>query len=303
MATLSYGLRIPAVHPVDPAAIRAFVTRAEELNFTSIWAGDHVFYHVDVLQPLHLLTWISAFTTRVRLGTAVMLSAYLNPVLLARAAASLDRLSGGRLMLGMSLGGTAAEYGSIGVPMDQRLGRLLESVEIMRRLWQEDGVSFKGRYHEIEGGSINPKPVQAGGVPIYLGGIREPMLRRIARVGDGWIGPSGNIDNFLAGIETILGVAAERGRDAKTLSFAKLQNISLAATHEEAREAGEHHWKTYYGPNFDLDAATIYGTPEECRAKLAVFEKAACDEVTVVMEPAGLSLTQLETLAGITIRA
>ena len=303
MAKLKYGLRIPSVHPADPSALRLFVTRAEELGFESIWVGDHVFYRVDVLQPLHLLTWVAAQTTRVRLGTAVMLSAYLNPVLLARAAASLDCLSGGRLTLGMSIGGTAAEYSSIGVPMEQRLGRLMESIEIMRRLWREDGVNYEGRYQTITDGSINPKPVQPGGVPIYLGGIREPMLRRIARVADGWIASAGPIDSFLAGVRTILDAAEARHRDLRTLSFAKLQGISVAPSAPEAREQGERHWKNYYGPNFNIDAATIYGTPDDCRQGLAAFEEAACDELTLVLEPAGLSLQQLKLLAGITTLA
>jgi probable F420-dependent oxidoreductase len=303
MAKVRYGLRIPAVHPIDLAALRTFVSRAEELGFTSVWAGDHVFYGVDVLQPLHLLTWIAAFTTRVRLGTAVMLSAYLNPVLLAREAATLDRLSDGRLMLGMSLGGTAAEYTSIGVPMNQRLGRLLESIEIMRKLWTQDGVAYKGRYHEIVDGTINPKPVQAGGVPVYLGGVSEPMLRRIPRVADGWIGSAGSIDRFLAGVETVIEAANAIQRDPATLAFAKLQSVSVAATTEAARETAEAHWKAYYGPRFDVEAATIYGTPDECRVKLAALEGAACEDVSLVMEPAGLSLAQLEMLAEFTAQA
>ncbi len=303
MTRVNYGLRVPAVHPVDTVALRAFVSRAEELGFTSIWAGDHVFYRSDVLQPLQMLTWIAAFTTRVRLSTAVMLSAYLNPVLLAREAASLDRLSDGRLALGMSLGGTAAEYTSIGVPMNQRLGRLLETVEIMRLLWREDGVNYKGRYHEIVEGTINPKPVQANGVPIYLGGTGDAMLRRIPRVADGWIGAGAPIDRFLTGVETVLGAADAIARDPSTLSFGKLQGISIAATQEQARAVGERHWKSYYGPNFDIDAATIYGTPDECRAQLAVFEGAACDEVTLALELPSLSLEDLETLATVTTLA
>ena len=300
MARVKYGLRIPSVHPADPAALRRFVIRAEELGFSSLWAGDHVFYGVDVLQPLQLLTWVSALTTRVRLGTAVMLSSYLNPVLLARAAASLDCLSGGRLTLGMSIGGTPAEYTSIGVPIEQRVGRLMESIEIMRKLWSEDGVSYDGRYHKITEGTINPKPLRPGGIPIYLGGIREPMLRRLARVADGWIAASINLDQFLAGVETILAAAEQRQRDPASLAFAKLQNVSVAPTLAQARDQGERHWKAYYGPTFNIDAATIYGTPDECKQKLDAFTAAACDEVTVVMEPAGLSLEQLEMLAGIT---
>jgi len=88
--------------------LRAFVVRAEELGVDSIWVGDHVYHHVDVLQPLHMLTWVAALTKRVRLGTAVMLTAYMNPVLLAKAIASVDYMSGGRLQLGISIGGTEA---------------------------------------------------------------------------------------------------------------------------------------------------------------------------------------------------
>lgn len=300
MARIEYGLRIPAVHPADPSELRLFVTRAEELGFKSIWVGDHVFYRVDVLDPLQLLTWVAAQTTRVRLGTAVMLSAYRNPVLLARAAATLDRLSDGRLILGMSIGGTPAEYSSIGVPIEQRLGRLLESIEIMRRLWRTDGVDYEGRYQKITDGSINPKPVQLGGVPIYLGGIREPMLRRVARVADGWIASAGPIDSFLAGVQLIRDAAEAHQRDPGTLAFAKLQGISVASTAAAAREQGERHWKSYYGPNFNIDAATIYGTPDDCRKGLAAFENAPCDEVTLVLEPAGLAPGQLEQLAEIT---
>src|SRR5690606_2819497 len=134
-----------------------------------------------------LLTWVAAKTFRVRLNQAVMLSAYLNPVLLAKAASTVDVLSGGRLSLGMSIGGTEAEFKSIGVPMNQRVGRLLENIEIMRRLWREDDVMYEGRYNQIEGGRINPKPVQADGIPVYMGGTSDAMLKRIARVGDGWV--------------------------------------------------------------------------------------------------------------------
>src|SRR5207248_9810439 len=130
-------------------AVRSFVVEAESLGFDSIWAGDHVFYRADVLQPLELLPWAAAVTTRVRLGTAVMLTSYLNPVLLAKAAASLDYLSGGRLTLGLSIGGSEAEYRSIGVPMQERVGRLVEGVKIMRRLWSEDGVNFAGKYNQV----------------------------------------------------------------------------------------------------------------------------------------------------------
>lgn len=304
MATqLEYGLRIPSKHPADVRALRQFVLKAEELGFHSIWVGDHVFYHVDVLQPLHLLTWVAAQTSRVQLGTAVMLSAYLNPVLLAKEAATLDYLSGGRLRLGMSIGGTEAEYKSIGVPMNQRVGRLLENAAILRALWQGDGVSYQGKYYEVEGASINPKPARPGGVPIYFGAFGDAMLRRIARHADGWVGGSGNIDAFLKGVETLRSFATEQGREPDSLGLAKLQNISVAPSTAEARELADGHWKTYYGPNFNVDAATIYGTPEACRERLEVFKQTSAPRITMALEPSSLDLGQLERLAGITVAA
>ena len=300
-AELRYGLRVPAVHPASVPALRDFVIEAEKLGFDSIWVGDHVFYHVDVVQPLHLLTWVAAQTTRVRLGTAAMLSAYLNPVLLAKAAASLDYLSEGRLLLGMSIGGTEAEFKSIGVPMNQRVGRLLESVAIMRALWQGDAVAYEGKYFQVEQGNIRPKPVRPNGVPIYFGAFGEPMFRRIARVADGWVGGSGSIDRFLAGVESIRTFAREQGRDPESLGFAKLHNVSVDVDPAKARRLAEDHWHEYYGPSFDVEAATIFGTPEQCAEKLSLFEQASAPVVTIVLEPSTLDPAQLETLAGITV--
>jgi probable F420-dependent oxidoreductase len=303
MATVKYGLRIPAVTPTDVEALRRWVTRAEALGFESIWAGDHVFYASDVLQPLHLLTWVAAQTSKVRLGQAVMLSAYLNPVLLAKAAGTIDVLSGGRFSLGMSIGGTEAEYRSIGVPMNQRVGRLMESIEIMRRLWREDNVAFEGRYNTIEKGTINPKPVQPGGVPIFLGANGPAMLRRIARVADGWVGSAGPIDRYIDGVRQVRAFAVEQGRDPESIAFAKLQGISVHGDASTARTQGEEHWRAYYGPNFNIDAATIYGTPAQCAEQLQVFKGAECREMTLVLEPPGLGLDHLETLASFTASA
>ncbi|MQF83065.1 LLM class flavin-dependent oxidoreductase [SAR202 cluster bacterium AD-802-E10_MRT_200m] len=99
------GLRIPSIHPANIKQTQRFVVEAETLGFHSIWAGDHVFHKVDVLDPLTLLGWISGLTTNIRLGTSILLAAYRNPVLLAKTTASLDYISDGRLTLGMSLGG------------------------------------------------------------------------------------------------------------------------------------------------------------------------------------------------------
>jgi probable F420-dependent oxidoreductase len=294
---LNFGLRIPSVHPLNVDDLRAFVQRAEALGYHSLWVGDHTFYRVDVPHPLHLLTWVAALTSRVRLGTAIMLGAYQNPVLLAKEAATLDALSGGRLTLGISIGGTEAEYKSIGVPMNQRVGRLLENIRIMRRLWKDDEVAFEGRYNQIEGASVKPKPVQQPGVPIYIGAGGEAMFRRLARVADGWVGPgTGQVEDFVVNAAKLRQLAEEQGRDPDKLGWAKLHNISVASDKAAAVELAETQWKSYYGARYNVEAGTIYGSPAECAERLKGFLATDAPELTLALEPAGLGLDQLERL-------
>jgi probable F420-dependent oxidoreductase len=294
--TLNVGVRIPSGDAPDPADLRQFVQRAEELGFESIWVGDHVFHHTDVLHPLDLLSWIAGQTHRVRLGTAVVLAAYLNPVLLAKSAATIDHLSEGRLVLGVSLGGTADEFTSLGVPMQQRLGLLLENVAIARRLWREDGVDHVGRYHHLTAASVRPKPRQDP-LPVYFGGRSTSMLHRLARVADGWIASSHwTVEEFIAGTTTVRERAAEGGRDPDRLGIAKVQGVSVHRDGKQAKERAHSHWQRYYGPTFDVDRSIIHGTPEECTELLAGFRKADAPEITLILEPTSLEPAELDLL-------
>ncbi len=296
--TVNIGLRIPSIHPCDTDALRSYVLEAEALGFHSIWVGDHVFYRVDILDPLTMLTWVAAQTTRVRLGTAVMLTAYRNPVLLAKAASSLDHLSGGRLTLGVSIGGSEAEFNSLGVPMNKRVTHLRENVAIMRRLWAEEDVEYEGNFHRIEGGTMTPRPVQKPGVPIWFGGASEAMHRRLAGIADGWVGPGGMpADTFVDGVKRVRDFAAEQGRDPDTLGFGKLINVSIDPSRERAFDLARAHWNTYYGPNFNVERSAICGEPEEVGAALWEFGKAEASEVTLAIEISNLDLGQLQLLA------
>jgi len=300
--TVNVGLRIPSVHPTDVEAVRSFILEAENLGYHSIWVGDHVYYRVDVIDPLVLLTWAAAQTSRVRLGTAVMLTAYRNPVLLAKTASSIDYLSGGRLTLGISIGGTEAEYKSLGVAMNERVAHLRENVAVMRSLWAGEDVSYDGRYRQIEHGTMSPKPKQLSadktGVPLWFGGGSEPMLRRLAEIADGWVGSGGApAENFVSGVESIKGFAKEKGRNPDTLGYSKLINVSVADTKQKAFDLAKEHWSEYYGPNFDVDKSAIYGEPHAVRAGLREFGEADTPEVTLILEPSSLDIGQLELLA------
>ena len=306
-STVNIGLRIPSVHPTDVEAVRRFIQEAENLNYHSIWVGDHVYYRVDVVDPLVLLTWAAAQTSRVRLGTAVMLTAYRNPVLLAKTAASIDYLSNGRLTLGISIGGTEAEYKSLGVAMNERVAHLRENVGIMRSLWAGEDVSYNGRYYQIEHGTMSPRPTQRSadktGVPLWFGGSSEPMLRRLAEIADGWVGSGGApAENFVSGVKQIREFARAKGRDPDTLGFGKLINVSVNQSKDTAFDLAKAHWGEYYGPNFDVNKSAIFGEPDTVTQGLQAFCETDCPEITLILEPSSLDLGQLELLAKTTER-
>ncbi|WP_250563582.1 LLM class flavin-dependent oxidoreductase [Sphaerisporangium fuscum] len=164
--------------------------RAEALGFDSVWAGDSPLTRPRA-EPLLLLSAVAMATHRVTLGTAVLLPALRHPILLAHQLATLDRLAGGRLIVGMGGGfpspGTEAQFTAIGVAFARRVSRLEESIEAMRHLWSGREVSFTGRHFDFHGVRLAPTPARPAGPPIWLAGGGEAALRRVARLADGWL--------------------------------------------------------------------------------------------------------------------
>lgn len=175
----------------DPARLIELAVEAEKLGFDSVWAGDSPIARPR-LDALTLLAAVAARTARVRLGTAVLLAALRPPVIAAHALASLDRLASGRLVVGVGAGfplpATEAEFAAAGVPFKQRVGRLMETVAIWRSLWSaERPVDFEGRYWQLGQLEVEPKPVQAGGPPLWLAGSAPRALERAGASFDGWL--------------------------------------------------------------------------------------------------------------------
>ena len=192
------GLRIGISLPVrelenDLAAIRDFARTAEELGFTHLRIPDLVMRpgggHLH--EPLTLLSWVAALTSTIELVPSVIILPVRQTVLVAKQAAELDLLSGGRLRLGVGVGRSAEEYVALGQDFRTRGRRCDEQIELLRLLWTRDDVTFEGRWDRIEGAGINPLPVQRP-IPIWIGPgggageIAEPVLRRIGRLADGW---------------------------------------------------------------------------------------------------------------------
>jgi probable F420-dependent oxidoreductase len=178
----------------DAQALVDIAGRAEELGVDSVWVHDHVFNVGHVLdriggkpyyEPLTLLSFVAARTRRVRLGTSVLVLPYHHPIRLAKMAATLDVLSGGRLILGIGVGAIEKEMHAMGSPFAERGAVTDEAIAVMRTLWSEDDPRYDGTYSRFEGMKFSPKPLQKP-IPILIGGVSRAAIRRAARLGDGW---------------------------------------------------------------------------------------------------------------------
>ena len=183
------GIAIPQVFSdttVDINLIQQFVQKAEALGYDSLWVQESIVGNVPVLEPLSLLTYAAALTSRLRLGTSVMLTVLRNPVQLAKLVASLDQLSQGRLTVGIGIGGHVPEA-IFGLPSGQRVRRFVEGIQVMKALWTQPRAQVSGTFWQFQNVAMEPKPVQKPHPPIWVGGMGEKKtLRIVAEHADGW---------------------------------------------------------------------------------------------------------------------
>ena len=293
------GILVPGSFAGTPPTLSeftAFFQRADDLGLHSLWVIDRIFHTVNVLDPMTLLTCAATVTSRVRLGTSVLLFALRNPVLMAKTTATLDYLSGGRLILGVSLGGRDNEFEPLGVSMQQRVSRLRENLTVMRKLWTEQNVTFQGRYYHLDQVNMEPKPVQKPGVPILMGGSVDAVLKRSAEEADGWIaGSRGTPETFHEAWQKVLAYARAAGKDVSTLESGKLLYIDVGEDRIQCRDNLRTFTHAYYGPQYDVDATGVFGSAKECTAKIQEFIDAGAQNI--ILAPIGLDVGQLRRLA------
>lgn len=220
---MRYGFVVPNNFGVaDPHEVAGLGVRAEVLGFDSVWVNHHVLnvgYVRDRLgdRPYHdalvLLTWLAAKTSRVTLGTSVLVMPYLHPMVLAKQLATLDHLSSGRLVVGVGAGSLPEENAALGVPYDSRGAYCNEFIEVLRKLWTDERASFVGQFFSFENIISSPKPLQRPHPPIVIGGNRPPALRRAARLGDGWHPMNCSPDGVRRRLETLRSEASPARRD------------------------------------------------------------------------------------------
>lgn len=205
---MEFGLSLPSRGPLaKPELIGRLVQKAEALRYSSVFVSDHVVlptnsrsaypYHPagefpggarqDYLEPLALLPYLAGQTKRIKLGTSVLIIPYRNPVVTAKQLATLDVLSGGRLILGCGVGWWEEEFRALAAPPFTERGRVTdEYLRLMKTLWTEEAPTFEGRHYRVSGIHFLPKPAQKPHPPLWIGGHTEPALRRVAELGDAW---------------------------------------------------------------------------------------------------------------------
>lgn len=206
---VTFGCSVPSRGPVaSPEALRSLAQRAEDLGFDSVWVSDHIILPKEVssfypyaadgvatfrpdepyYDPIATLNFLAGCTHRIRLGTHVLILPYRNPVLAAKMLATLDVLSGGRVILGAGVGWMEEEFQALGLSTFAQRGAVTnEYIRLFKDLWTQDEPEFHGEFYDVAGAGFLPKPVQQPHPPIWIGGHTGPALRRAAELGDGWM--------------------------------------------------------------------------------------------------------------------
>jgi alkanesulfonate monooxygenase SsuD/methylene tetrahydromethanopterin reductase-like flavin-dependent oxidoreductase (luciferase family) len=183
---IPFGMSLPHRSPdaIDVTAVRTVAQRAEALGFRDLWVTENTLDHVTSFDPIGVLTYAAAVTQRIRLGASVVVLAIHSPMTVAHQWATLDRLSGGRAILGVGLG-REHHYEQYSVPQTGRVRRFREEVELIRALWTQDRVNYHGTFYQLEGGTMPLKPVQKP-LPLWMGVGHPDAVRRAASLADGW---------------------------------------------------------------------------------------------------------------------
>jgi len=259
--------------------------RVEALGFDSLWVGDHVAFHVPIAESLTTLAFAAGATECIQLGTAVYLLALRHPTHAAKITATLDRLSGGRLVLGVGLGGEfPPEWEAVGVPVAERASRVEEGIGVVRRLWTEDRVAHEGRHFRFGAVTLAPKPAaqradgRAGPPPIWIGGRAPAAMRRIGRLGDGYISHMCAPETYAENLATIATTAHAAGRAPLDFGAAAFLFTFLEDRFEDAHQKAAKLLGMVYARDF-TEAAKKYcllGRPADCLEQMRAFARAGC---------------------------
>lgn len=280
MAGVEFGLALRNFAPYpdtpDIHEVVAYAQRAQRLGFSSLWAWDHILLGskspFPFLESLSVLSALAVTTEHVRLGTGVLVLPLRNPVVLAKVTATIDRMSGGRLVLGVASGWYEREFESVGVPFFERGRVFVRNAKILERFWSEDRVDGSEDGMVFRGAVMLPRPAQEPRPPLLFGGFVDKVLRRVATMSDGWLTYFYTPESFARAWEKILRYAEEAGRDPAALDNVAQLPICVDDSFEKADERVRAFIQDYFdvAPWSESTAdSAIRGTPEQCAEQIA----------------------------------
>ena len=262
------GIAIPQIFPdspVDMGLVKGYVQRAEALSYDSLWVQEQIIGVTPNLEPLSLLAYVAAITEKIRLGTAVLILTTRNPVLLAKQLSSLDRMSGGRLIAGLGLGGRHSHYHLLGASSERRVRHFVESLAVMRALWSETEAGYRDQLWDLDGIPMEPKPMQKPRLPVWFGGRHPNALRRAVRHGDGWMGAgSTTTEQFKEHVGIIKRHLAESDRDPATFPISKRVYVAIDDNADRAERRLREWFGHHYGNADMASGVAVWGSVSRC---------------------------------------
>ena len=264
-------------------ALIELARKAEAVGLDSVQVGDHIQWHAPILEATALMATFTAVTERVRIASDVIILPLRDPVLIAKTIASLDVLSGGRVIFGIGVGGDHPfDYAAMRIPMTHRGSRANESLEIVKGLWANERFSYEGRHFSIRDVEISPRPLQPS-IPIWVGGTSEMALRRAARYGDGWIAAFSSAGKFARLSADLRALLQEAGRAVEgfTLGIYLFANVDDDAARARAVAA------RYVDRVYRLDGVQIVerfgavGPVGACIERVLAYAEAGADYIVL----------------------
>lgn len=302
---MKFSISIPqrAADGFDAEGTASYLARAEELGFEGGWTLEQIIGPAPSLAPLPMLSWAAAHTTRLRLGVAVLITSLHDPLQLASEITAADQLSNGRLDVGVGHGGNFRPFSAFGVEKATFVSYFSEGLELMKAAWSDEpSVTFHGRFRDVDGLPIQPKPVQRPHPPIWFGGSAPKAVARGVRLGDAFMGAgSSTTASFAEAVKVVCRELDEQGKDPTKFRIAKRVYLTVDDDAARARErvlAGLHR---IYGdlPGLDLPAVPVSGTVDDVVRGLREVIDAGAQMILLnpVGEHVGEDREQMERLA------
>ena len=283
-----YSFRLPNADylgfPATTQAIVETACKAEELGFDALFVNDHVIVDDsqrselwrNVYDPMVVLSYVAARTSKIKLGTSVLIMPYRNPIVTAKMLATLDQMSGGRVIAGVGSGWNQAEYDALGEPFRQRGSRTNEYLKLWQACWAPGITSFQGRYFSFENMHVNPKPLQTPHPPIWVGGSGAGSLRRAARFAQVWQPTPASLEDLISNQEYLANISSQLGQKPPRTRMSFRVNLSNIT-----------------GSSSNGDRPTGQGTPEQVASDMKRYrQEAGLEEFQINFNGCG-SLQQL----------